>query len=95
MKKFTIYTIGTIIATIVLVFVTAAMAGITDNFYYFFDDAACTIGAIVVAMIGTWLIAGVYYAECKIAKKMDKMERDKRIEEYTIIAEEISKKLGL
>lgn len=95
MKKFGIYTIGTIIATIVLVFVTAAMAGITDNFYYFFDDAACTIGAIVVGMIGTWIIAGVYYATRKIAKRIDEKERNKKIEEYTIIAEQISKKLGL
>ena len=95
MKKFGIYTIATVIATATLVFVTAAMAGITDNFYYFFDDAGCTIGAIVVGIIGTWIIGGIYYAAGKIAKKLNEKEMKRKIEEYTIIAEQISKKLGL
>lgn len=95
MKKFGIYTIATVIATATLVFVTAAMAGITDNFYYFFDDAGCTVGAIVVGMLGTWLIGGIYYAAGKIAKKLNEKEMKRKIEEYTIIGEQIMKKLGL
>lgn len=95
MKKTMIYTIATVIATVLVFVVTAVTAGITNGFDYLFEDAASTVGSVIIWAIGTWLEHAIYCVANKIARKMEEKEKERKMEEYDYIVEKISKKLGL